>query len=184
MKRRLRHLALRAVLSALARDHARGAQQHFRTLHGAFFDEVLVLHHEHFANVVGMIQEDDVIPPDLVVGDIAIPLRQVLKQQNGIRGTKSAERKPEEIPLETGRKAVLHGPAHLIPGNAVPGCSCHFCQRLAASVFCSRSNSARTSPLCLSGSTLVYTFAILPLGSMRNVCRAANLTNPRLVSDP
>ena len=78
MKRGLRHLPLRAVLSAFAGDHAL-AEQHFCALDRAFLDEVIVLHHEHFANVVGMIQEDDVIPPDLVVGDVAVFLSQVLE---------------------------------------------------------------------------------------------------------
>jgi hypothetical protein len=53
-----------------------------------------------------------------------------------------------------------------------------------ATCFCSLSNSAKTSSLCRAGSTLVYAFAIFPSGSMMKVCRAANFTSPRFVSDP
>jgi hypothetical protein len=88
MKGRLRCLALRAVLSAFAGDHAR-TQQHFRALHGALLDEVIVLHHKNFADVVGVVQEDDVIPADLVVRDVAIFPGQMLKQKNRIRRAKA-----------------------------------------------------------------------------------------------
>ena len=71
MKRRLRHLPLHAVLSAFGGDHA-FAQQHLRAPDCALFDEVVVLHDQNFADVIGMIQEDDVIPSDLVVSDVAV----------------------------------------------------------------------------------------------------------------
>ena len=117
MERRLRHLALLAMLRAFGGDHA-FAQQHLRAPHGAFFDEIVVLHHQHFADVVRMIQEDDVIPSDLVVRDVAVGVGQVLEQQDGIRGAKPAEGKPEEITLEAGREAVsrvLAAPPMLFP---------------------------------------------------------------------
>lgn len=78
MKRWLSDLPLRAVLSGLAGDHAL-TQQHFCALNRALLDEVVVLNYEHFANVVGVIQENDMIPPDLVVRDVAVFLRQVLE---------------------------------------------------------------------------------------------------------
>src|SRR5579864_2147197 len=78
MKCGLRDLALQAVLSSLAGDHAL-AQQHFCALDGALLDEVIVLNYKNFANVVRMIQEYDVIPSDLVVRDVAVFLSQVLK---------------------------------------------------------------------------------------------------------
>jgi hypothetical protein len=67
-----------------------------------------------------VIQEDDVMPADFVVGNVAVFLSQVLKQQDRIRRAELAERKPEEVPLETGREAVLGG-----PGRFVSGGSCH-----------------------------------------------------------
>ena len=106
MKRRLRHLPLQAVLCAFAGDHA-FAQQHLCALDRALLDEVVVLHDQNFADVVGMIQENNVMPSDLVVGDIAVFFGQVLKQEDRIGRTKLAERKPEQISLESGRKAVL-----------------------------------------------------------------------------
>jgi len=93
MKRRLRDLPLRPMLRALAGDHAR-AQKHFCALHGALFYKVVVLHHENFADVVGMIQENDVMPANLVVRDVAIFLRQMLKQKNRIGRAKLTERIP------------------------------------------------------------------------------------------
>src|SRR5579864_3616520 len=94
MKCGLCHLTLQAVLNSLAGDHAL-AQQHFCALDGALLDEVIVLNYKNFANIVGMIQEDDVIPPDLVMGDVAVFLSQVLEQKDRIRGTKPAEGEPE-----------------------------------------------------------------------------------------
>jgi len=71
------------------RDHAL-AQQHLGPLHGALFDEVVVLHHQHFPDVFGMVQENDVLRPDLVVSDITIGLSQVLKKKNRICRAKFA----------------------------------------------------------------------------------------------
>src|SRR5579864_2730037 len=56
-----------------------------------------------------MIQEDDVVPPDLVVRDVAVGVGQVLKQRDGIRRTKSSPGKPDQIPLKPRRKAVSSG---------------------------------------------------------------------------
>jgi len=78
MKGRLRHLTLGAMLRAFAGDHAL-AQQHLCALNGALLDEIVILHDQHFADVVGVIQEDDVIPSDFVVRDVAVFLGQVLK---------------------------------------------------------------------------------------------------------
>ena len=116
MKGWLRHLPLRAMLRAFAGDHAL-AQQHFCSPHCAFFDEVVVLHDQHFADVVGVIQEDDVVPSDFVVRDVAVFLGQMLKQQDGIRRTKPAEGEPEQIALEAGRKAVCRGAETLLAGT-------------------------------------------------------------------
>jgi hypothetical protein len=93
MKGRLRHLPLRSVLRALGGDHPL-AQQHSGSLHGALFDEVVVLHHQNFANVVGMVQKNNVMPANLVMCNIAVFRGQVLKQKDGIRRTKLAEGEP------------------------------------------------------------------------------------------
>ena len=106
MECRLSHLPLRAMLSTFCGNHA-FAQQHFRALNRPFFDEVVVLNHQHFADVIGMVQENDVMPPDFVVRDVAILPSEVLKEQNRIGGTELAKREPEQISLEAGRKAVL-----------------------------------------------------------------------------
>jgi len=74
MERRLRHLPLQPVLSALGGDHA-FAKKHLRAPHRAFLDEIVVLHHQYFADVIRMIQEQDVVPANLVVGDVAVRLR-------------------------------------------------------------------------------------------------------------
>ncbi len=108
MKRRLRHLPLRAMLSALAGDHA-FAEQHLAAADRPLLHKVVVLHHQHFADVFGIVQEDNVIPPDLVVRDVAVFLNQMLKQENRVGGTKPAPGKPQQIALKPGRKAVFRG---------------------------------------------------------------------------
>ena len=105
MKRRLRDLPLRAMLSALAGDHAL-AQQHLAATHSSLLHEVVVLHHQHFADVVGMIQEDNMIPSNLVVGDVAVLLNEMLEQENRIGGSKSAPGEPQQVALKAGRKVV------------------------------------------------------------------------------
>src|ERR1035438_3760463 len=85
----LRYLALRAMLSAFSRDHAL-TQQHLRALYRAFLDEVIVLDYEYFADVVGMVQKDDVMPSNFVVCDVPVFLSQVLKQQDRICRSKFA----------------------------------------------------------------------------------------------
>ena len=112
------------MLRAFAGDHAL-AQQHLGALNRALLDEVVVLHDEHFADVVGMIQKDDVIPSDFVVRDVAIFLGQVLKQKNGIGRAKLAESKPEQIALKAGREAVGRRPAHVVAWARCCGCRCH-----------------------------------------------------------
>ena len=108
MKGGLRNLALGAMLSAFAGDHAL-AQQHLRALDRAFLDEVFVLHDEHFANVVGVIQKDDVIPSDFVVRDVAVFPSQVLKQQDGIRRPKSAKANQKRFRWKPGGKRYSKG---------------------------------------------------------------------------
>ncbi len=124
MKAGLRHLPLRAMLCSLGSDHA-FAQQHFRALHRALFDEVVVLDDQDFADVVRMIQEDDVVPSDFVVRDVAVFLGQLLKKQDGIRGAELAESEPEEVLLKAGRVVICRGAGDVALGYAVPGCSCH-----------------------------------------------------------
>ena len=131
MKGRLRHLALRAMLRAFAGDHAL-AQQHLGALHRALLDEVVVLHDEHFADVVGMIQKDDVIPSDLVVSDVAIFARR------------GAETGGSDWPGETGGTQTRAGCAGSRAGSGRPppcgrrslgfvaaGCRCHSSSVLA-----------------------------------------------------
>ena len=98
------------MLGAFRGDHA-GAEQHFRAPHGALFDEVIVLHDQDFADVVRVIQEDDVIPSDFVVSDVAIFAGEMLEQQDGIGRAESAECEPEKIALEAGRESVGGGRA-------------------------------------------------------------------------
>lgn len=101
----LGNLALRAMLCAFGGDHA-FAEKHFAALDCAFFDEIVVLNDEEFADVVRVVEIDDVIPSDLVVGDIAVRVDEVLEEGDRIGGTKPAEGKPEEVALKAWRKAV------------------------------------------------------------------------------
>src|SRR5579864_2409330 len=118
MKRRLRDLPLRAMLSAFAGDHSL-AQQHLAAADGTLLHKLVVLHYQHFADVVGMVQEDNMIPPNLVVGDVAVFMDEMLEQENGVGRTKPAPRKPQQIALKTRRKAVFRllgsGVADVIP---------------------------------------------------------------------
>ena len=60
MKGWLRRLTLLAMQSAFGGEHA-FAQQHARTLHRAFLDEIVLLHNENFAYVIRMTQEHEVV---------------------------------------------------------------------------------------------------------------------------
>ena len=93
MKSRLRGHALRAMHSPFRRDHA-FAEKHFGALHGALFDEVIVLHHQQLADVLGMVQKNDMVRPDLVMRDVTVGIGQMLKERNGISGTKLPEGEP------------------------------------------------------------------------------------------
>src|SRR5208282_2921027 len=83
----------------LSGNHAL-AEQHLRALHRAFLDEVVVLHHQHFADVLRMIQKNNMMRTDLVVRNIAVSLGEMLKKKNGIRGSELAQGKPQKITLE------------------------------------------------------------------------------------
>src|SRR5215467_9800683 len=113
MKCRLRNLPLHAVIGALGSDHP-FAEQHLRALHGALFDEGIVLHDEHFANVVGMIEKDDVVPADFVVCDVAILVGQQLEQCDRIYGTKLAPGKPQQVALEAVRDPCGYSACQLL----------------------------------------------------------------------
>src|SRR6266702_3613346 len=101
----LRHLPLGTMLRARGSDHA-FAQQHFRALNGALLDEIVVLHNQHFPDVVGMIQEKDVVPSNLVMRNVAVLPRQVLEKENGVCWAKPAKGEPQQVPLEAGWIAV------------------------------------------------------------------------------
>src|ERR1700675_594734 len=87
MECRLRRQPLGAMRGTFTRDDAL-AQQHLGPLHGALFDEVIVLDYEHLPDVFGMVQRHVVMRVDLVVSDITIVLSQVLKKNNRICRTK------------------------------------------------------------------------------------------------
>jgi hypothetical protein len=73
-----------------------------------------------------------VVPPDLVVRDVAVFLRQMLEKEDWIRGSEPAERKPKEVSLKTRREVILAAPGHLVRWNIVPGCSSHLLSLLVA----------------------------------------------------
>ena len=124
VKGRLRDLPLRAMLCALRRDHA-FAKKHLGALHRALLDEVVVLHDENFADVVRMVEEHDMVPADLVVGDVAVVVDEVLEEQNRIRGTEAAQREPQQVALKAGRKAVFGWAAELRCGWRWPFIQCN-----------------------------------------------------------
>ena len=53
-----------------------------------------------------MVQEDDVIPSDLVMGNVAVGLRQMLEKNDGILRAEFAQGEPEQVALETMREAI------------------------------------------------------------------------------
>jgi hypothetical protein len=102
---RLGNLPLHPVVGTFGGDHP-FAEQHLRAPHGSLFDEVIVLHNKHFADVVRMIQEDNVVPPDFVMRNVVILVSQVLEQRDRIRRTKLAPRNPKQVALESVRESV------------------------------------------------------------------------------
>src|SRR5205814_510364 len=118
-------------------------------------DEVIVLHDEHFPDVVGMIQEKDVVPSDFVMRDVAIFVREVLEQKNRIRRAKTAKGKPKQISLKTGRKAVIRRSTNVMLRWFIPDCRRHLFSllrqqtRLAARTAAGTIASARQDKLRL-----------------------------------
>ncbi len=110
VERGLSRQPLRSMRRAFAGDHAL-AEQHFGPLHRAFFYEIVVLYHQHFANVFGMVQKNNVMMAEFVVRDVAIGLGEMLKQQDGIGRLKLPEGEPEQVALKAGREAVIRPPA-------------------------------------------------------------------------
>ena len=119
------HLPLGAMLRAFRRDHA-FAQQHLRALDRALLYEIVVLHHQDFANVIGVIQKDDVVPADLVMRDVAVFSAPGAGrggwdwqgESGGIRAKASFVENLAEI-----GKAPFAIPTHL-----VLSCGCHYNQ--------------------------------------------------------
>ena len=70
-----------------------------------------------------MIQENNVIPANFVVGDISVFFNEVLEEKNRIGRTKLAEREPEEISLESRWIVVLPRCGGLV--HIVADCRCH-----------------------------------------------------------
>jgi hypothetical protein len=129
MKSRLRHLSLHAMLRSFGGDHS-FAEQHLRALDRAFLNEIFVLHYQHFADVVRMIQENNVVPADLIVSNIAVFFGKVLKQQDRVRGPELPQREPQKIPLKAGWKPVLDSPSravfrHFVLWQIIPGRGSH-----------------------------------------------------------
>ena len=92
----------------------------------ALLYKIVVLHNQDFANVIGVIQKQNMVPTDLVMRDVAVFLRQVLKENNGISRAKAAESEPKQVSLKTPRKSVR--PFTAIPTHLVLNCACHYNQ--------------------------------------------------------
>ena len=125
MKCGLCHLPLGAMLGPFSRNHA-FSQQHLRTTDRALLYKIIVLHNQDFANVIGVVQKQNMVPTDLVMRDVAVFLRQVLKENNGISRAKAAECEPKQVSLKTSRKSVR--PLIAIPTHLVLSCGCHYNQ--------------------------------------------------------
>ncbi len=91
MKCWLRHLPLAAVRTAFARDHS-FPEQEFGAAHRPLFREVVILHDENFTHVNGIIQKENVLPPNLVMDSVSIFLGEIFKKSNRVGRSKFAER--------------------------------------------------------------------------------------------
>jgi hypothetical protein len=58
------------------------AEQNLHAIDSALFDEACALRHQNFANVFGLVDEDDRRAQEHVVGDVSVGPQQVLEQQN------------------------------------------------------------------------------------------------------
>src|SRR3984957_1274589 len=70
-----------------------------------------------------MIQENDVVPSDFVVGDVSVSRGEVLEEQDRICRAKAAESEPEKIALEAGREAVVRLATRI--ASIIAGRGCH-----------------------------------------------------------
>jgi hypothetical protein len=94
------------VHGPLCSNHAL-AQQHLAALHRPFLDEVVILHYQHFPDVLGMVQKNNMVASEFVMRDVAVGFGEMLKQKDRIDRAEFAKRVPEKIALKTGRKAVF-----------------------------------------------------------------------------
>src|SRR5512146_2028511 len=104
----LRDLALLAMSGAGGGDHAFAEQQLGASL-GALFHEVGGLHDEDFADVLGIIEKNDVLASDPVVANVAVPVDEVLEVTDGVRQSPPPESLPGEVLRHSGWKAVAGG---------------------------------------------------------------------------
>ena len=94
------------VEGALAGDEA-FAEQDLHAALRALLDHLLRMVDENLADEVGMIDEDDVLPAQLVVCDAAVGGGEVLEEKDGVGWLEEAASQIEEqVQRESGRKAV------------------------------------------------------------------------------
>ena len=73
--------------------------------------EDLLIRDEHIANQIGVIEEEEMLRSDLVVSDVAILIREMLKEEDWISRAELAKCKPDEICAEAGWEPVLRSAA-------------------------------------------------------------------------
>ena len=94
------------VEGALAGDEA-FAEQDLHAALGALLDHLLRMVDQDFADEVGMVDEDDVLPAQLVVRDAAVGGGEVFEEQDGVRRLEEAAAEIEEqIERKAGRIAI------------------------------------------------------------------------------
>src|ERR1700741_3248062 len=74
------------------------AEQNFHAPLGALLDNLLGVVDQHFADEVGVIDEDDVLPAQFIVRDAAVSGSEVFEEKDGVRRLEeTAGRKEEEV---------------------------------------------------------------------------------------
>ena len=82
------------------------ADQHLRAAYRLPFHEVVVLHHEHFANELRIRKENDLLPSDAVAGDAAKVSLEAFEKNDGVDRAEILHTLPEKVVLHAMGEAI------------------------------------------------------------------------------
>ena len=109
MKCRLCRLPLCTMHAAFAGDHS-FTQQELRALYGPLLDEVVVLVDQDLADVIGIVEEDDILAANAVMRNIAIVVHESVKKRDRLDRVQLTHDLPYQVALRSRWKNVVTPP--------------------------------------------------------------------------